>query len=73
MTFQINQKVKLLKDIIEPPNEHNPGCVCARKGEVVIVRKISSDITYPIHVSHVDILDRTFGVDIEDLTTLVKM
>ena len=59
---KIGSRVKLLKDIYDPPDEDGPGGYLALLGEELIVRGFSfkSDA---ILVSHEHITDRSFRVD----------
>lgn len=55
----------ILTDIIEHPTGDAPGCICAKKGDKVIVRRLGDHMKYEhyIHVSHEDRADgNTFGV-----------
>lgn len=66
--LQVGQKVRLLSDIFEPADEYAPGGYLARKGEVLIVRKLNPQSKFfPVQVSHEHITDRTFGVTYEEI------
>lgn len=60
MGYEVGQRVRLLRDIWEDGEDLPPG-VIARRGAELVVRKIG-DGPFPLHVSHEEITDRTFGV-----------
>jgi len=63
----IGQVLVLLKDIYVPFGE-TPGGMFARKGEIVYVKIIVNPTSsYSIHVSHNNILDRSFGVNPDEV------
>jgi len=65
--FKVGQKVKTLRDIIDPPCENSPGGRLAKRGEFLIIRAINPSHSYPISVSHPEITDKSFGVEGEEI------
>lgn len=62
---KVGAELIILKDIVEEATGDAPGCICAKKGDKVIVRRLSDHSMYEhyIHVSHEDRTDgSTFGV-----------
>lgn len=68
-TLQIGQAVYLLKDVGDDPDGDSPGGCWGRYGEEVFVRQIFINNTnnYPIQVSHENVLDKSFGVNPEEI------
>lgn len=68
--FAVNDKVRLLDDIWDDGQDHHPPGYLARRGEVLIVR---SDVarTFPIYVSHEEITDNSFGVELSEIEKVV--
>lgn len=63
--LKIGDKVKLLKDIIDHGDDCHPPGYFGQKGEILIIRKISENISldfWPIYISHEEITDNSFGV-----------
>lgn len=56
----------MLKDVFEPPGE-TPGGLYARRGEILIVRRVGEAGAYPVAVSHEDITDSSFGVKLDEI------
>lgn len=66
--FSVGQRVRLLCDIYEEADDHAPGGYCARRGELLVVRRIKPDAKcYPVSVSHEDITDNSFGVSASEI------
>lgn len=64
----VGQKVRVNRNIIDPPTGDSPGCVCAYDGDIVIVRSLSRQSTYPVAVSHKYRTDgATFSVDLTEI------
>jgi hypothetical protein len=63
-TLIVGQQLIMLKDVGDAPDGDSPGGCWGHKGDVVFVRKINltPTNTFPIQVSHENILDRSFGV-----------
>lgn len=66
--FEVGQKVYIKRDIIEEDSDIQPrGCI-AKTGDVVIIKKITNALIYPIHVAHEWVTDsRTFGVELSEI------
>lgn len=66
--FNVNDHVRLRKDIIEPADDCAPASCCGKRGDIVIVRHIKPNLTYPYKVSHADRTDgNTFGVAADEI------
>lgn len=62
--FRIGDKVVTKIDILEAACGDHPCFQYAKAGDVLVVRDIGNQMfTNYIHVSHEDVLDRTFGVN----------
>lgn len=57
----IGDKVIATRDIWQEADEYSPAGVLARKGDVLVVRKIESCV-WDCYVSHEHITDNSFGV-----------
>lgn len=66
--FKVGDYVRLVKTIIEPPDEHSPGGVLAREGETVVIRRFTEPkYTYTIAVSHEGVRDSSFLVSADEI------
>lgn len=69
-TMKTGDKVTLRCDIWEEGEDLPPGII-ARRGEVVVVRKVHDDESryhWDLSVSHEHITDRSFGVNSNEIT-----
>lgn len=69
LIFKVGDAVTLKADLYEAADDHSPGGYLARKGELLLVRRVRTDYTLPwsdplcISVSHEDRTDgMTFSV-----------
>lgn len=61
--FEIGDHVRLKHDIVDSPSGDSPGCICARAGELLIVRSVNHNSKlFPISVSHPGRHDNSFSV-----------
>ena len=68
MSYEIGQRVKVIADIYEPPDDHSPGGYCARKGDIVVARSIRPNGEWPVSVSHEDRTDgNTFSIGLNEI------
>ena len=51
-SYAIGQRLRITRNIYEPPNEHAPGGYLALKGDTVVVRRCTAREAYPVAVSH---------------------
>ena len=70
--FKVGDRVRILKNIIEGPDEDHPTLQYAAKGDLLIVRDIARSPVYPYRVSHEDVLDSTFRVSEEEIELVVE-
>ena len=75
MEFTVGQRVRILKDIVEHASGDWPANICAKEGDIVIIRYINPQVTpkYPghIHVSHPHRDDDiTFTVDTDEIESI---
>lgn len=62
-SFFVGQKVKCLIDMESDCRDEGAGIqILAKKGEILVVRKITNSEFTPIQISHETITDRSFGV-----------
>lgn len=69
--FNIGQKVVALKDMGDNPSCDSPGGLYASAGDILYVRAIHEDSMYPIAVSHEGVLDRSFGVQVDEVEAVL--
>jgi hypothetical protein len=55
-------RVRLLADIWDDGQDHHPPGRLARKGEILIVRKLDPGHKFPVLISHKEITDQSFRV-----------
>lgn len=74
--FQVGDRVKMIRTIIEPANDCHPAGVLASPDEEVIVRAISNSADrdrfefcreWPLSVSHDHILDNSFRCGVMEI------
>jgi hypothetical protein len=65
--MEVGDRVRLKFNINESPSEDGPGGNLAKHDEILIIRRIAEDHTYPIKVSHEHIEDRSFGVLLSEI------
>lgn len=67
MSYQIGQRVRLLKDIYEHTDDYAPGGYLALAGEELIVRRFTPGKCFPVSVSHEHITNNSFGVELDEI------
>lgn len=66
--FKVGDRVRAKVDLGDGPNEYSPGGMYCKAGTLLVVRKLGLDTyTYPIAVSHEDVLDESFGVKPDEI------
>lgn len=60
-------RVRLLADIWDDGQDHHPPGYLARRGEVVIVRKVDSGHEFPFCVSHEQVTNQSFRVGANEI------
>lgn len=65
--FKIGDEVVALVTIYEPPCSELPGGLLCKKGDRLFIRNIKKESQQPISVSHKDILDCSFKVDLHEI------
>ena len=61
-SFAVGDRVIACEDIYEHPTGDTPGGYCARRGDLLIVRRVGGAL-WPLHVSHEHRTDASFGVN----------
>jgi hypothetical protein len=68
MSYEIDQRVRVIADIYEPPDGDSPGGYCAKKGDVVVIRSVQPSGKWPLSVSHEDRTDgNTFAIGLDEV------
>lgn len=71
-TFEVGQRVVALVEMINDMTDDGMGReLCARAGEELIVRKVSSGYKNCINVSHENIIDRAFCVAPDEIRLIL--
>jgi len=68
--YQVGQKVRALEILADAPSGDSPGGVYARPGDILIVRSINPDLKLPISVSHLDVINSSFGVGANEIEVI---
>jgi hypothetical protein len=67
MDVNVGDKVKMLSDIWDDGQDHHPPGYLARRGEVLIVRKLDPGHEFPVLISHKEITDQSFRVGVNEI------
>jgi hypothetical protein len=70
MSYNVGDKVRAKATVVQGPNEDMPAQHFCDKGDILVVRAVRADLSYPISVSHEHITDRSFGVSAEEIEPL---
>jgi hypothetical protein len=65
--YSVGQKVRALEFLGDAPSGDSPGGNYARPGEILVVRKVDPESSFPISVSHENVTDRSFGVEVNEI------
>lgn len=68
--YQVGQKVRVLEILGDAASGDSPGGVYARPGDILIVRSINPDSKLPISVSHLDVINSSFGVAANEIEVM---
>lgn len=68
--FSVGSKVRAREAIYEPADDHAPGGYLCRKGDVLVVRKLTPQFERSLSVSHEHITDCSFGVSPSEIELL---
>ncbi len=68
MSVNVGSEVIATRDIWQEASGDWPQQLLARKGELLIVRKIDSEFFYA-YVSHPEVTDNSFGVDPSEIVS----
>lgn len=67
-SFTVGQRVRMRATVGDSPSGDSPGGVYATPGEVLIVKRIEPEYTFPIAVAHEWVTDgRMFGVTVDEI------
>jgi len=66
--YSVDDRVILLKDIVEGPDDYSPGGTLAKEGEELVVREIRErDKEFPIMISHPQSTTSSFCVALSEI------
>lgn len=67
--IEVDQRVRLLKDIWDDGADHHPPGYLAMRGEILVVRRIDEGHELPFCISHASVLDNYFRVKADEIET----
>jgi len=65
--YSVGAKVRALGSLGDRADGDSPGGEYARRGDILVVRAIKPESAFPVSVSHEGILDRSFGVAVNEI------
>lgn len=65
--YRVGDRVRAKKAIYEHADDHAPAGYLCSDGDLLIVRSIDWRLSHPLAVSHENVLDKSFRVDLDEV------